>query len=62
MAVPHYAYLKLKMPGSKGVITISGSFIRSNSCDRDFHRISETFGAQEELAEIAMVTDKEHLP
>ena len=23
-AVPHYAYLKLKMPGPRGVITISG--------------------------------------
>ena len=62
MAVPHYAYLKLKMPGPKGVITISGSFIRSDRCDSDFHRISETFRAQEELAEIAMVTDKSIFP
>ena len=62
MAVPHYAYLKLKMPGPKGVITISGSFIRSDHCDREFHKISETFGAQEELAEIAMLTDKSLFP
>ena len=47
MAVPHYAYLKLKMPGPKGVITISGSFIRSDRCDREFHKISETFGAHQ---------------
>ena len=26
MAVPNYTYLKLKMPGPKGVITIEGSF------------------------------------
>jgi hypothetical protein len=26
MAVPHYTYLKLKMPGPKGVITVEGSF------------------------------------
>ena len=24
-AVPHYAYLKLKMPGPRGVISISGN-------------------------------------
>ena len=24
-AVPHYAYLKLKMPGPKGVITVNGN-------------------------------------
>src|SRR3954469_17736115 len=40
MAVPHYAYLKLKMPRPRGVITISGSFIRSDRCDREFHKIS----------------------
>src|SRR4051812_618392 len=45
MAVPHYAYLKLKMPGSTGVITVNGSFIKSDQCDRDFHKVSDTFGA-----------------
>src|ERR1044072_8071692 len=34
MAVPHYAYLKLKMPGSTGVITINGSLIKSDQCER----------------------------
>jgi hypothetical protein len=28
-AVPHYAYLKLKMPGPKGVITVNGNTDRS---------------------------------
>ena len=28
-AVPHYAYLKLKMPGPRGVITVNGSTKRS---------------------------------
>src|ERR1041385_3240519 len=45
MAVPHYAYLKMKMPGPRGVITVSGSFVRSDHCDKEFHKISETFGA-----------------
>jgi hypothetical protein len=26
MAVPHYTYLILKMPGPKGIITVKGSF------------------------------------
>ena len=46
MAVPHYAYLKLKMPGLEGVITVNGSFIKSDQCDRDFHEVSDTFGSQ----------------
>ena len=28
-AIPHYAYLKLKMPGPKGVITVNGNNKRS---------------------------------
>ena len=47
MAVPHYAYLKLKMLGPHGVITDSGSFVRSDRCDKEFHKISETFGAHQ---------------
>ena len=29
-AVPHYAYLKLKMPGPHGVITVNGNTERSH--------------------------------
>jgi hypothetical protein len=32
MAVPHYAYLKMKLPGPIGVITVSGSFKKSLAC------------------------------
>ena len=28
-AVPHYAYLKLKMPGPRGIITVNGNMERS---------------------------------
>src|SRR4051812_10289435 len=62
MAVPHYAYLKLKMPGSTGVLTINGSFTKSDQYDRDFHKVSHTFGAEQELKEIAMATDKSTFP
>ncbi|KAK1610840.1 hypothetical protein QYE76_034513 [Lolium multiflorum] len=50
MAVPHYAYLKLKMPGNNGTpITVHGSFARSDNCDREFQKIASKFGAKEEL-------------
>src|SRR4051812_9710531 len=62
MAVPHYAYLKIKMPGTAGGITVNGNFPKSDQCDRDFHKVSDTFGAQQQLAEIAMATDKSIFP
>ncbi|KAK1695929.1 hypothetical protein QYE76_012626 [Lolium multiflorum] len=50
MAVPHYAYLKMKMPGNKWTnITVHGSFSRSDSCDRDFQRIATKFGSKQEI-------------
>ncbi|KAK1685641.1 hypothetical protein QYE76_046489 [Lolium multiflorum] len=52
MAVPHYAYLKLKMPGNNGTnITIYGSFSRSDNCDRDFQRIAAKFGLKQEIVD-----------
>ena len=33
MAVPNYTYLKLKMPGPHGVITISTSFQQAYECE-----------------------------
>ena len=57
MAVPHYAYLQLKMPRRHGVITVHGSFTKSDNCDRDFHIISQSFGIQEELNELKKKTD-----
>ena len=33
MAIPNYTYLKLKMPGPRGVITIGTSFQRAYECE-----------------------------
>ena len=35
MVVPNYTYLKLKMPGPKGVITVEGSFEKAYYCEQD---------------------------
>jgi hypothetical protein len=57
MAVPHYAYLKLRMPANRGPLTISGSFARSENCDKDFNSMSQTFGVHEELNHIRESTN-----
>jgi hypothetical protein len=57
MAVPHYPYLKLRMPTNKGPLTISDSFARSENCDKDFNSMSLTFGVHEELNHIRESTN-----
>jgi hypothetical protein len=44
MAVPHYTYLVLKMPGPNGIITVKGSFELSDICNKEFHKMAQTFG------------------
>jgi hypothetical protein len=36
MAIPNYTYLKLKMPGPKGIITVEGSFEEAYYCEQDY--------------------------
>ena len=42
MAVPHYAYLKMKMPGTKGIITINGEYENSSACVAASSRLAES--------------------
>jgi hypothetical protein len=44
MAVPHYTYLVLKMPGPNGIITVKGRFELSDLCDKEFHKMAQNFG------------------
>jgi hypothetical protein len=44
MAVPHYTYLVLKMPGPNGIITVKGSFKISDLCDKEFQKMVQNFG------------------
>jgi hypothetical protein len=44
MAVPHYTYLVLKMPGPNGIITVKESFGLSDLCDKEFHKMVQNFG------------------
>jgi hypothetical protein len=59
MAVPHYTYLVLKMPGPRGIITVKGSFEVSDLCDREFHKMAQNFGMIANYAEKAKITTTE---
>jgi hypothetical protein len=59
MAVPHYTYLVLKMPGPRGIITVKGSFKVLDLCDREFHKMAQNFGMIANYAEKAKNTATE---
>ena len=60
MAVPHYVYLLLKMPGNIGVLSLCGDLLKSFECDREAidhtatirvpSSVSEILAAAEELS------------
>ena len=50
MAIPNYTYLKLKMPGPKGVITVSSSFEHAYECDVECVEYGEPVESSTELA------------
>jgi hypothetical protein len=62
MAIPHYADLTLKILGPKGTITVQGSFEVSNTCDKEFNRLAQTFGMIAENARLKGETDHKVLP
>jgi len=49
MAIPNYTYLKLKMPGPKGVITVSSSFEHVYECDVECVEYGEAVESSTEL-------------
>jgi hypothetical protein len=52
MAVPHYAYLKMKLPGPKGVITVSGCFKKSLEYARASSQLAEVLVIAEEKRQL----------
>jgi hypothetical protein len=62
MVVPHYTYLAFKILGPKGVITVKGSFEVSDTCDKEFNRMAQTFGMIAEYARLKGETDHNVLP
>jgi hypothetical protein len=52
MEVPHYAYLKMKLPGPQGVITILGCFKKSMECARASSHLAEALVIAKEKRQI----------
>ena len=52
MAIPNYTYLKLKMLGPHGVITVGTSFQRAYECEVECCEYTTAIVASEELATI----------
>jgi hypothetical protein len=52
MAVPHYTYMVLKMAGPKGVKTVKESFELSDICDKEFHKMAQSFSAIAKYGEL----------
>ena len=55
MAVPNYTYLKLKMPGPNGIITVGASFKVAFQCERANCDLAATLAALRELADLGKV-------
>jgi hypothetical protein len=52
MAVPHYAYLKMKLPGPRSVIIVSGCYKKSTECARDSSKLAEALVIAEEKRQL----------
>jgi hypothetical protein len=52
MVVPHYAYLKMKLPGPRGVITVSGCFKKSLACAKASSQLAEALVIAEEKRQL----------
>ena len=42
MEIPHYAYLKMKMPSTKGILIVVGDYKKSTACAADSSRLAES--------------------
>lgn len=61
MARPCYIYLKLKMPGPKGTITIGGSRQIAQECEEGYAAYCESACAAEKLKSLTSDAGKETL-
>jgi hypothetical protein len=54
--------MALKIPSPKGIITVKGSFEVSDTCDKEFNRMAQTFNMTAEYAWLKGETDHNVLP
>jgi hypothetical protein len=52
MAIPHYAYMVLKMPGPHGIISIRGDVKHAYDCDKETCETADRLTALAEIQEL----------
>ena len=52
MVVPNYTYLKLKMPGPNGIITVGSTFSHAFTCDREHYELATAVINSAELPQL----------
>jgi hypothetical protein len=52
MVVPNYTYLKLKMPGPNGVITVSGSYEQAYACGHEHFELATSIANSAKLQKL----------
>ena len=52
MAVPHHLYLKMKLPGLQGVITICGNYKKSIECSAAGSKLAESLVVDKERRQL----------
>jgi hypothetical protein len=52
MTVPNYTYVKLKMPGPNGIITVSGSIEKAYACGREHFELATALTNSVELQKL----------
>ena len=52
MAIPNYTYLKLKMPGPNGVITMGSTFSHAFKCDHEHYELATAVINSTELSKL----------
>ena len=66
MAFPHCAYLKMKMPSSKGILTIAGDYKKSSACATESSRLADSLviAAEKRLLDrvVAMAGKQPEMP
>ena len=60
MAVPHYVYLLLKMPGNTGVLSLHGDLLKSFECDKEAINHAATIRVPSSVSEYLLLLRNSH--
>jgi hypothetical protein len=65
MAVPHYTYMMMKMPGPRGVLSLRSDIKQAVTCDKescDMAQTREMASAREDIRLAATTTSEGEIP